>query len=249
MLKKERHLAIIELLLEKEYATVTDISELLGVSKMTIRRDVNELAEQKKLIRLFGGVQLVDKKDKEYSTNEKINKHIDRKKYIGQVMNNLISDNSTIYLGAGTTIYYALAEIKKKNLFIITNSLIAFNYLIEHTEHKVVLTGGDYNTNTQEFTGDIAEKSFDNLNIDISFSATNGVYHDNITTSDTYKGNVQIKAFKQSKVKVVVADSSKFNVTDSITFYKLSDIDILITDNKIAEQIFDYYSKFTKIMN
>lgn len=249
MLKQERHNLILELLKENKYATVTEISELLNVSKMTIRRDVKELFDENKVLRVFGGVQFIDTKEKEFSTSEKINNHIDRKKYIGKIMNNLISDNDTIYVGAGTTIFYAIAELTKKNLFIITNSLIAFNYLIEHTQHKVVLTGGDYNANTQEFVGDIAERSFDNLNIHIAFSATNGIYHDNVTTSNTAEGNVQRKAFEHSKVKVVVADSSKFNVSDSITFCKLSEIDIVITDNQINSQVLDYYSKFTKILN
>lgn len=249
MLKSERHQYIIDLLTQNNYATVSEISELLNVSKMTIRRDVSELSKENKVIRLFGGVQLVDTKEKEFSTQEKITLHIDRKKHIGTVMNDLIEDNSTIYVGAGTTIFYALSELTKKNLFIITNSLIAFNYLIEHTEHQVILSGGQLNKNTEEFIGEIAERIFENLNIDIGFSATNGIYQDNITTSSILEGNIQRKAFEHCKVKVVVSDSSKFNVTDRFTFCHLSEIDYVITDNEITPQVKEYYSKFVEILN
>lgn len=248
MLKQERHEKILLLLDQNEYLTVTEISKLLNVSGMTIRRDISEMAEYNKLVRVYGGAQKLNIKEKEYSTSEKIDKHVEAKKYIGKVMNSLISNNSTIYLGAGTTIYYAVAEIKKENLKIVTNSLIAFNYLIENTEYEVILTGGEYNKITEEFIGEFAERTFENLNIDIAFAATNGIYHDNITTSNPQEGSIQRKAFEQSKVKVIVADSSKLNVSDVYTFYKLSDADIMITDNHIPQQVKDYYSEFINII-
>ncbi len=79
-----------------------------------------------------------------YRLKEKIDTNVAEKKYIGQVMNSMIPDNSTIYVGAGTTILYALPFIQKKNLFVITNSLIAFNYLKNHTSYRILLTGGEF---------------------------------------------------------------------------------------------------------
>lgn len=74
-------------------------------------------------------------------------------------MNSIIPDNSTIYVGAGTTILYALPFIQKKNLFVITNSLIAFNYLKNHTSYRILLTGGEFSPITEEFIGEVAERS------------------------------------------------------------------------------------------
>lgn len=246
MLKEERHKKIIELLEKSELVTVSKISKILNVSEMTVRRDLNQLEEEKKLIKIHGGAKRLPVV--ELTTNEKINNFVQEKKEIGIFMNKLIPNNSVIYLGAGTTIYYALSSINKKNLFIITNSLIAFNYLIENTDYKIILTGGELNKNTEEFIGNVTEAAFKNLNIDIAFAATNGIIEDNITTSSSLQGSVQMAAFNKSKIKCIVADNSKLNKSDVYTFCKLSQVNYLITDSKITDSDYKKYSKYTKIV-
>lgn len=248
MLKAERQRLILDLLQEQDYMTVNDIATTLNVSSMTIRRDVNELDSNNKLVRLYGGAQKLDKKEKEDSTEEKITKNKFEKEFIGTIMNQLINDGDVVYLGAGTTILFALPKIKKKELFIITNSLLAFNFLISKTDYKVLLTGGDYCKNTEEFVGEVAEKAFDNLNIDIAFAATNGIYNNNITTSNSQEGGLQKKAFSHSKKKIVVADHTKFNVSDVYTYYHVEDLDYIITDNNISSKVFEHYNEIGNIL-
>ncbi|MDR0921086.1 MAG: DeoR/GlpR family DNA-binding transcription regulator [Lactobacillales bacterium] len=247
MLKTERQERIVSLINEQEFLNVNQIAELLNVTPMTIRRDVNELAEKNKLIRVYGGAQKISLKDREYSTQEKMCWNEENKQYIGNVMNQLIKEGDTIYLGAGTTILHALKNITKKELLIVTNSLIAFQYVQENTDYKVILTGGEYAEVTEEFTGEITEKAFTPLNIDIAFAATNGIYGNNITTSSSNQGRVQREAFAHSKVKAIVADHSKFNVSDVYTFYHLTDIDYVVTDNGISETLLNQYESFVKI--
>lgn len=249
MLKLERQDKIIELLDEETFMAVVDLAEIIDVSEMTIRRDLKELEDDKKLVRLYGGAQKLKIKEKEFSTEEKIGQHIEKKEYIGKIMNTLISEGDVVYLGAGTTIYYALPYITTPNLLIVTNSLISFNYLIEHTNHKLLLTGGEFMPTTAEFIGQHAESIFDNLNIDISFAATNGIYNNNITTSNSLEGQIQQAAFKSSKTKIIVADSTKFNTSDIFTFYKLSDLDYLITDNQIDPNVYRHYNDIGRILN
>lgn len=250
MLKKERHKIIIELLEDEKFLLVKDIATKLKVSGMTIRRDINELASNNKVIKLYGGVQLKENEEdfKVRTMYEKMESNIEEKKQMGKIMDTLINENSTIYLGAGTSMLFGAKYLTKNNLTVVTNSIISFNYLQENTEYNLVLVGGNYDPLIGEFNGDSAELFLENINIDIAFTGTNGIYHNNITTSNTSGGKVIRKAFEKAKVKVLVADSSKFNKSDVYTFYKLEDIDILITDSSIEEQIEDYYSRFTKIM-
>ncbi|HPR81453.1 MAG TPA: DeoR/GlpR family DNA-binding transcription regulator [Enterococcus sp.] len=248
MLKEERQQKILDLLDEHTYLSIVDIAEKLEVSDMTIRRDITELSQQKKLNKLYGGAQRLEILEKERSTEEKIQSNVEEKKYIGRIMNSIIPDNSTIFVGAGTTILYALPEIKRKNIFVTTNSLIAFNYLKEHTNYRILLSGGEFSPITEEFIGEVAIKAFENLNIDIAFAATNGVFEDNITTAQFDEGAVQNAVFKKSKVRCVVADSSKLGVSDVYTFRRLSDIDYLITDNHISDNQLEYYGTYTEIL-
>lgn len=246
MLKDERQNKIIELLNKDDFLTVNSISNKLQVSEMTIRRDLNQLEKEKKLIKVHGGAKKGD--IRELSTEEKINNYVEEKQEIGKIMNSIIKNNTVIYLGAGTTIFYALPELNKENLFIITNSLIAFNYLIKNSDYKIILTGGEFNKTTEEFMGDLSEKAFDNLNIDIAFAATNGILDDNITTSSSLQGGVQISAFSKAKIKCIVADHSKLDKSDVYTFYRLSDIDYLITDGNISTETEKHYKQYTSII-
>lgn len=246
MLKEERQNKIIDLLESESFLTVSNISTQLEVSEMTIRRDLNQLAQENKLIKVHGGAKKIE--PKELSTSEKINCNVSEKKEIGMFMNSLIKDDQVIYIGAGTTIFYALSHITKKNLYIITNSLIAFNYINENTDYKVILTGGEFNSRTEEFIGNIAEKSFKTLNIDIAFAATNGIFDNNVTTSTSLQGGVQNAAFQSSRIKCIVADSSKLNKSDIFTFYKLSNLDFLITDSKITDDDYKKYSSYTTVV-
>ncbi|MGM0125526.1 DeoR family transcriptional regulator, lactose phosphotransferase system repressor [Enterococcus sp. AZ194] len=248
MLKKERQEKILELVAHNDFMSIPEISKQLDVSDMTVRRDITELAEKKMLVKLYGGAQKLERIDQELSTNEKIHSNVSEKQYIGTVMNSLIKDNSTIYISAGTTMLYALPEIKKENLFIVTNSLLAFNYLIYNTTYRVLLTGGEFSRRTEEFYGENAEKSFENLNIDIAFAATNGIYENNVTTANSVEGAIQRVAFKHARCKCIVADSSKFNRSDVYTFQHLTDSDYLITDNKVSNNTFEHYSEYVHIL-
>ena len=101
MLKIERQKEILRYLDKKYTFSVSEMAKYLNVSDMTIRRDVNELADQNKLIRLYGGAQKLDIREKELTTEEKINLHIENKEFIGKVMNSIINDDDVVYVGAG----------------------------------------------------------------------------------------------------------------------------------------------------
>lgn len=249
MLREERFLFILNKLEQENFVKITEIATHLNISEMTIRRDIEALAKDNKLLKIHGGAKKIAILPTERSTQEKMNRHLESKKYIGKVLNSLIQDYSVIYLGAGTTIFHALPYITKKKLKIITNSLLAFNYLVEETEYETFLASGRFIKRTSEFVGDYAEGFFDRLNIDISVVATNGIFNNNITTSTIEQGNIQQASFKNTKLKYVIADSSKLNTSDIYTFYKLSDMDGLITDNLITTQDYKYYSQYVKIYN
>ncbi|HJG23727.1 DeoR/GlpR transcriptional regulator [Enterococcus durans] len=248
MLKQERQQKLLDLIQLHTYLSIAEIASRLEVSEMTIRRDITELAKQRKLTKLYGGAQKLDILEKELSTDEKIETNVSQKKYIGKIINSLIRDNAIIFLGAGTTIFYALPEIQRKNLFVITNSLIAFTYLKENTNYRILLTGGEFSHTTEEFVGEVAVRSFDNLNIDIAFAATNGIFDDNVTTAQFDEGAVQNAAFAKAKETCIVADSSKLGLSDVYTFTRLSEHDYLITDNEISDELVEHYSKYTTIL-
>lgn len=246
MLKEKRWEDILHLVKQKEFISIKDLSDQLNVSDMTIRRDVNYLATNGKLQKIRGGVTLIDSPVDELSTQEKIDKNVEEKKYIGTLMNSLINDGDTVFLGPGTTILYGLEHINKENITIVTNSLLVLLHV--KSKYRCILTGGEFSPTTEEFLGSIADNSFTNINIDISFIATNGVYNNNVTTSKAYEGNVQNSAMKHAQINCLVIDSSKFNKADVYTFNKLSSFQYLITDWKVTEKDFAHYQEYVEIL-
>ncbi|MFT9451842.1 DeoR/GlpR family DNA-binding transcription regulator [Liquorilactobacillus ghanensis] len=174
-------------------------------------------------------------------------RNVTEKKEIASTLRNFIPDNVTVFLGAGTTLLFAAPFLINKNITFITNSLPAFLELKKNNCH-IILTGGELHQNTSEFLGTLAERAFEDLNIDYALCSTNGITKNNVTTSNADEGSIQNVAINHSKKRIIVADHTKFNQSDIITFKKLNEFDFLITDSGINNIDLECYSKYTKII-
>jgi len=248
-MKGSRQKKILSLLNKKNYRTIKDLSDLLNVSEMTIRRDVNELSRKELLSREHGGISQRQDINKILTTNEKLDRYVNEKEYIGNKMNEIINKEHVIFIGAGTTSLHAIKKLDKNYKSLLTNSLISFNWLLENNFPNIFLTGGELFEETGEFFGLHAEKLLDDFNIDVAFLATNGIFNNNITTSKPTLGMIQQKAIATSKKSIIIADNSKFNKSDPYTFSTLDEVDAVITDNNISKKVKNKYNELTTIIN
>ncbi|MGY0835891.1 DeoR/GlpR family DNA-binding transcription regulator [Aerococcus urinaeequi] len=244
-MKRNRHKKITSLIEDSGYLSVQELAKLLSVSEMTVRRDLKELDEKKILVKEHGGAKKIQDV---LSTDQKMPKNIKEKMYLGGIINSVISPGDVIFIGAGTTLYYALPSITQNYKCILTNSLLSFNYLVENGYSNIVLTGGEYFSLTGEFVGTHAEEIFDLYNVDVAFISTNGIHDRNITTSYPSLGRIQHQIINCSKKTYVVADNSKFNKSDIFTFATLDEVTGIISDNNISDDVLNKYSKFGKII-
>lgn len=83
---------------------------------------------------------------------------------------------------------YSLPFLIKKNLTFVTNSFISFSKLATTSDCRVLSTGGELHKNTGEFLGQIAERTFDGLNLDYALCSTNGIRNNDVTTSSEDEG-------------------------------------------------------------
>lgn len=244
-LQEKRLTAINNLLRKTGFMTTVDIAKNLQVSSMTIRRDLKRLEESGDITRIYGGAK--SNYQAESTTNEKLQKNIDEKKEIAKLLAKQIANNSTIYLGAGTTLLQAVPLLVTKNLTFVTNSLVAFNE-INKSDCRLFLTGGELHRNTEEFLGEKAENIFDGLNFDYAICSTNGINGNSVTTSTIPEGNIQSIAMEHAEKSLIVADHTKLNHSDIITFQKLDQFDFLVTDSKISKEEIKKYSQYTKVI-
>lgn len=231
MLKQDRQNAILELLKasEDEATTTVSIAKNLDVAPMTIRRDLVELEKEQLVTRVYGGARIFSEK----TTEQKRRIEIVAKREIGRAMTQLIGPRMTVYLGAGTTIYNSLDFVPKRDdIMYVTNSDIAFHYLVKKGA-QVILSGGSYHDTTDEFVGGAAEDTISNYFYDVAFISTNGIWEGTVTTSNEPEGDIQNVAMRNAKKSYLVCDHTKFGRADRYGFSKLQNFEGVITDSLI----------------
>ena len=158
MIKAERQDKVRQLLEEQGTVSVKEISDALGVSDMTIRRDLEELASLGEIERVHGGARSAQGRPHamlrhEYSHSEKRTKHAEEKLQIARRSVELIEEGSTIFLGTGTTVEQMASMLPAFRLRIVTNSLSVFNLLEAREDCELCLVGGVYRRRTAAFVG------------------------------------------------------------------------------------------------
>ncbi|MDN6625808.1 MAG: DeoR/GlpR family DNA-binding transcription regulator [Pisciglobus halotolerans] len=250
MLKSERLSSIIETLDSAGVLTVQHIVEQLGVSDMTVRRDLDELSKQGKLIRIHGGAQsLSHYRHDELSHIEKKEIHITEKLAAAKTASSFINEGDSIFLGPGTTIELIVKFIQVKSLRIVTNSLPVFDLLEQkNADYDTYLIGGSYRKKTGAFVGNIANDAISKLKVNKAFVGANGINDNALFTANIEEGSIQSLVLNNAQNKYLVSDYHKFNKEDFYEFFPLSSIDKVITNKTVDKTILKKYQDYTTIV-
>ena len=188
MLTEQRYEIILKLLSERRSITVTELKELLNASESTIRRDLNALDEQGKLIKVFGGA--VERgKDSDVSTTElsvsqKAGVNTEEKKLIAQYAAKLVAPNDFVYIDAGTTTEFLIDYLEEKTATYVTNAVTHARKLAV-AGFKVILIGGELKGITEAVVGNQAILTIERMNFNKGFFGTNGITKESgFTTPD-----------------------------------------------------------------
>lgn len=253
MLKSERQDSIVELVNEEGTITVRSISERLGVSVMTVRRDLEELSEVRRLLRVHGGARSVADFQgvmvpRELTNTEKSQINIDAKEQVAEHAAGLVEDGATVFLGAGTTIEALARRIVNRPIRVVTNSLNVFQIISETRGHDPYLVGGNYRMATGAFVGPMAERMVDLIGIDQAFVGVNGIHDGLASTSNAAEGNLQRLALDRADERYLACDSSKVGKRDFFGFYELSRIEAVVTDGLLSKEQRAKLEKYAKVL-
>ena len=225
MLKKERQIFILR---EVNFHNKV-LSDLSQVSEDTIRRDLNEMAQMNKLIKVHGGAF---SQSFHLSTASNQVYALSGKQSIAQKASRLIKDGTFILTSGGTTII-ELAKSLPPELtapFITVSLPAAFEY-IHHPNIEVIFIGDKISKSSQIAVGGETIYKIKNINADLCFLGTNAINIDNGLT-DNYWDVVEVKkAMIESSKKVIsLAIAEKLNTYQRIKIFDLDEIDTLITE-------------------
>lgn len=232
MLTEKRYEMILNLLKEKRSITITEITETLKVSESTARRDLYTLAEQNKLVKVFGGAVALPEEEKHYtavelSVGQKTHVNVEQKKKIAKYAASLIQPRDFVYLDAGTTTGCMISYLKEKTAVYVTNGVDHAKYLAAAGFH-VFLIGGELKSSTEAVIGTTAVLNLQGYHFTKGFFGVNGVtIKEGFTTPDPNEALVKETAMKACEEAYVLCDSGKFGAVTPVTFGTADDAVIL----------------------
>ena len=233
MLREERHRIILEQLHSDGLVTVAQLSQSLGVSEVTIRRDLRELDEQGKLQRARGGaLSRVQIPPPEPPVVQRMEQAREIKDCIGRQAASLIADGDAVFIGSGSTAVYVARHLtNRRNLTVVTNALTVASELAAADGVTVVMTGGMMRGSELSLVGHIAELALDEVRVDKVVMGMRAISLEAGLTNDFLPEVMTDRAIiKMARELIIVADHTKFGKVAAAYVAPVSRITTLITD-------------------
>ena len=234
VLASQRRAAILAMVEESGAVRVSDLVDQLGVSDMTVRRDIERLDSEGLLERVHGGaLAVVPRVTDEPGFSAKSMLMTAEKHAIALAAARLVEPGATIGISAGTTTYEFARVIRNlPRLTVVTNSVPVAQLLHEAGggDHVVVLTGG-VRTPSDAHVGPVAVSALQGLHVDRLFLGAHGIDRSaGLTTPNLVEAETNRALVRASRSVCVLADHTKVGIVGLSTFMPLDEVDTLITD-------------------
>jgi len=241
MLIEERRQYIVGLAQKHGRVLVEELSDSLGISRITIRKDLDHLQSQGLLQRTHGGALLPSNGAiSDPSLREKEGRHSQEKLRIATAAANLVQEGQCILLDSGTTTTAVAKALRRfSHLTIITNAVNVASELRD-TDFEVLLTGGSLRKNSFSLVGPLAEDMLHEMYADILFLGVDGFDLEvGLTTPNVMESRVNRAMVKASSLVVAVCDSTKFNRRSLSKIVDATAIHHIITDSGLPSATAD----------
>ncbi|MEW6264062.1 MAG: DeoR/GlpR family DNA-binding transcription regulator [Thermodesulfobacteriota bacterium] len=239
MIQAERHKKIQSELEKNGFVSVSELSERLGISVSTVRRDLIDLEKMGIAVRSRGGAgQPGHELTIVAEESSRAARHAEQKQKIGAKAAELVENSGCIVLDAGTTTLEVAKRLNpQKPLRVITDGLKIAYELRDRENVIVLLTGGILKKDSNNLYGEFAENMLSTMHAQICVMGATGLSRrEGLTKHDIDALPVRRKMIEISHRLICVADSSKFDVTGLVTICPIERINTLITDSRISSE-------------
>ena len=231
--RAQRLTAILDLLSRQQTVSLTELTQGLGISPATARRDLTELADQRLVVRTHGGATLA-KGRTELPVALRGTQSAEAKRAIARAMAaRLPAGRHVVALSGGTTTAEVARALEwRQDLTVVTNSLSIATLLTERGRVRVVMTGGFVRPESWELVGALAENTFTAVNVGTAVLGADGISAGaGVTTHDETEARTNHAMVGAAQRTVVVADSSKVGRVALARMAGLDRVSTLITDD------------------
>lgn len=234
MLYIPRHEEILHILSERGEAGVSDLSTLLSVSEVTVRKDLTSLEQMGCLIRTRGGARIAEDFRRIRSFYLRRQEHLEKKRVIARAASSFIHPGMTIFLDAGSTTLFLAREIARMELHVVSNSLPVLTELAEAPEVSITSSGGSYRKEAAAFVGPGATANLRLQHYDICFIGAAGFSAEgHFSSQNSLESEIKRLVLQRSSKRIICADSSKYGVQAFSIFAEGAEVDTLITDQAL----------------
>ncbi len=248
--RRDRVLTLIE---EHGFVRVADLSSLFGVSEVTVRSDLDQLAQASLIDRVHGGAMIRSRistagsssEEAEPSFEESADTLADEKDAIGRAAASLVSPGDSLIIDVGTTttaVAHALTErTNLDDIVVFTNSLtIAMQLEPAIPRFTVILTGGKLRPRQHSLVNPMGSGILEQINVSMAFIGCNGIHPtDGVTNINLPEAQIKSKMIEAAEQVVVVADGTKVGNVSVARIARIDDVDRLITTGSAPSVLLD----------
>ena len=216
----------------------------LGVSHSTVRRDLEALEQQGLVKQTHGGVIWVGEERnggaaanaRPYAFDQRMGYQVDAKRQIAKAARQLIQPGQTVLLDGGTTTFHLAQQLLGQPLQVVTNSLPIANLFLNDENVELVLTGGLMYPRYGVLLGPTAENMLAAIHTKTLFLSVAGVHDGALYNQNLLLVQAERRMMQQAQEVVLLVDSGKFGQQALTQLCKLDEIDVVVTDDALAEQ-------------
>lgn len=223
---------ILAYLSTRDRAAVGELSHVLGVSEVTVRKDLDVLEAQGLLLRVHGGAMASGRGRLELHFATREQEHLEEKRRIAQAAAALVRSGQRIFLDASTTALQIARLLKDRDeLTVVTNGLYTALELNFSAGVTTLVVGGIMRHRSSSLVGSLSADLLQRLRVDIGFFGARAVTgRDGLMEADLEEAQLKQRLVQVSSVVVGIADASKFGSSAFSVFALPHEIDRIFTD-------------------
>ncbi len=246
-MKRDRIEEIAELLDKRGRLTLDQLDDYFpNVSQMTLRRDLFQLEQQGRIIRVRGGAMSV-KEVQKVSGEPYVKKtviHTDEKIRIAQKAARLIDENTSLFIDGGTTALSLAKEMPDVSVHVFTNGLAVAIELAQKKNLHVTVLGGQVMKENLSTASPVARSYFENTNFELAIISASAFTPENgFSCGSQIEADLLKMTRKKAKSMYMMLDSSKIGKIMPYTFARLDDIDVIITDDNFPADLKEQFEQ------
>lgn len=234
-----RHQEIVNLVQQHGYVSTEDLVEQFKVSPQTIRRDLNELADENKIRRHHGGATIpLSSVNTAYTTRKVM--RLNEKDTIAEALAKHIPDGATLFIDIGTTPESVAKALVKnhKDLRVVTNNINVAMILMANPDFKVILAGGEVRNRDGGIVGEVTLDFIKQFRLDFGILGISGIDYDgSLLDFDYHEVRVKKAIIENSRSVYLAVDHTKFGRNAMVNLGSITELHMIITDQEPPEEI------------